>query len=303
MAFIHKYSTISKGDTFNQGIIDTCINFKKGTDIIHPNYKEAIPGLNLRRMSTIVKMGLANTIKCSTSNKIDAIVVGTGLGSIHHTELFLSSVVNNYQSILSPTPFINSVHNTISGEIALHTHNKGYNSTYSQNGLSFEGALLDAMLLTKEGKSVILGGVDESIPILDDLLTKMKSKKLFSSGSSFFNLSLNKKYSLAEVSNCIITKEEHLVSLMNTKVNPEEDFIISGVSTCNKSEQTNTFSYSKYSGIYMTNPAFGLQLAVEILNSLEIDELDGYKLPSKLKKVIIINRSLKDDVGVIIVKK
>ena len=303
MAFIHKYSTISKGDTFNQGIIDTWINFKKETEIIYPNYKETIPGVNLRRMSTIVKMGLANTIKCSTSNKVDAIVVGTGLGSIHHTELFLSSFINANQSILSPTPFINSVHNTISGEIALHTQNKGYNSTYSHNGLSFEGALLDAMLLTKEGKSVILGGVDESIPILDDLLTKMKSKNLFSSGSSFFNLSPNKKHSLAEVTNCIITKEKQLPSLINTELNPEEDFIISGSSTCNKSGNTNAFNYSKYSGIYMTNSSFGLQLAVEILNSLETHELGRYKLPSKLKRVIIINHSSKNDVGVIIVKK
>ena len=303
MAFIHKYSTISKGDTFNQGIINTCINFKKKTEIIHPNYKESIPGINLRRMSAIVKMGLANTIKCSTNNKIDAIVVGTGLGSIHHTELFLSSFINAGQSILSPTPFINSVHNTISGEIALHTQNKGYNSTYSQNGLSFEGALLDAMLLTTEGENVILGGVDESIPILNDLLTKMKSKNLFSSGSSFFNLSPNKKKSLAEVTNCIITKENQLISLMDTELNPEEDFIISGFSTCTKSENINTFHYSKYSGIYMTNSSFGLQLAVEILNSLEANKLDGYNLPSKLKRVIIINHSSKNDVGVIIVRK
>ena len=303
MAFIHKYSTISKGDTFDQGIIDTCINFKKETEIIHPNYKEAIPGINLRRMSAIVKMGLANTIKCSISNKADAIVVGTGLGSIHHTELFLSSFINSDQSILSPTPFINSVHNTISGEIALHTQNKGYNSTYSHNGLSFEGALLDAMLLTKEGKNVIIGGIDESIPILDDILTEMKSKNLFSSGSSFFNLSPNKRHSLAEVTNCIITKEKQLTSLMNIEWNPEEDFIISGSSTCNKPENTNTFNYSKYSGIYMTNSSFGLQLAVEILNFLETTELDGHKLPSKLKRVIIINHSSKDDVGVIIVEK
>ena len=303
MAFIHKYSTISKGDTFNQGIIDTRINFKSETEIIHPNYKEAIPGVNLRRMSTIVKMGLANTIKCSTSNKIDAIVVGTGLGSIHHTELFLSSFINDNQSILSPTPFINSVHNTISGEIALHTQNKGYNSTYSHNGLSFEGALLDAMLLTKEGKNVMFGGIDESIPILDNLLTKMKSKNLFSSGSSFFNLSPNKKHSLAEVTNCILTKEKLLPSLIDTELKPEEDFIISGSSTCTKSENTNTFNYSKYSGIYMTNSSFGLQLAVEILNFLETTELDGHKLPSKLKRVIIINHSSKNDVGVIIVRR
>jgi hypothetical protein len=53
----------------------------------------------------------------------------------------------------------------------------------------------------------------------------------------------------------------------------------------------------------MTNSSFGLQLAVEILNSLETHKLDRYKLPSKLKRVIIINHSSKDDVGVIIVEK
>ena len=166
-----------------------------------------------------------------------------------------------------------------------------------------QNTILDAMLLPKEGGNVIIGGIDESIPILNNLLTKMKSKNLFSSGSSFFNLSPNKKHSLAEVTNCIITKEKQLPSLINTELNPEEDFIISGSSTCNKSGNTNAFNYSKYSGIYMTNSSFGLQLAVEILNSLATNELDGYKLPSKLKRVIIINHSSKNDVGVIIVKK
>ena len=299
MAFIHNYSTISKGNTFNQGIIDGCINFKIATDIIHPYYNDVIAGINLRRMSVTVKMSLANTIKCLPGNKVDAIVVATGLASIHNSELFLCSLIDPEQSILSPTPFINSVHNTISGEIALHTQNKGYNSTYSQGSLSFEGALLDSILLTKEGKNVIVGGVDEAVPILDKMWTESK----FTTGSTFFNLSHNKEHSLAEISNCIITKEDQLISLMDTEFNPEEDFIISGASTCNKLEKINAFNYSKYSGVYMTNSSFGLQLAVEILNSLETNELDGHKLPSKLKRVIIINRCSKNDVGVIIVKK
>ena len=99
MAFIHKYSTISKGNTFNQGIIDGCINSKIATDITHPDYKDVITGINLRRMSVIVKMGLANTINCSTRNKIDAIVVATGLASLHNSELFLCSLIDPEQSI------------------------------------------------------------------------------------------------------------------------------------------------------------------------------------------------------------
>ena len=89
MAFIHKYSTISNGDTFNNGALNNSV----GNNIIYPDYKKTIPGINLRRMSAIVKMGLANTIKCLTNNKVDAIIVATGLASIHNSELFLSSFI------------------------------------------------------------------------------------------------------------------------------------------------------------------------------------------------------------------
>lgn len=300
MTFIHKYSTISNGDTFNCGVLNNSV----GNDIIYPDYKNAIPGINLRRMSTIVKMGLANTIKCLDGNKLDAVVVGTGLGSIHNTELFLSSFINTNQSILSPTPFINSVHNTISGEIALHTKNTGYNATYSQGGLSFEGALLDAILLTKENKNVIVGGVDESTSVLEEVLTKMKSKRLFTSGSSFFNLSPNKKNAKGELISCTITKKVKLISLLESlNYHKRTDFIISGHSACNYTNNLKTFNYSKYSGIYMTNASYGLQLAIEILNSSSITEIDGYKLPSNLKRIFIINHSSSNDLGVILIKK
>jgi len=300
MAFIHKYSTISNGDTFNNGVLNNTV----GNTIIYPDYKKTIPGVNLRRMSAIVKMGLANTIKCLNGKKVDAVVVGTGLGSIHHTELFLSSFVNTEQSILSPTPFINSVHNTISGEIALHTKNQGYNATYSQGGLSFEGALLDAILLTKENKNVIIGGVDESTPVLEKVLNKMKAKRLFTSGSSFFNLSPDKKNSLAEVINCTITKRGKLISLLDSfNYNPQKDFILSGHSTCNYTNNLKTLNYSNYSGVYMTNSSYGLQLAVEILNTSDIAELDGYTFPENLKRIFIINHSSNHDIGVVIIKK
>ena len=302
MTFIHKYSSISAGNSFKNGILKTFINFKDKLEIIHPIYKETILGINLRRMPIIVKMGLANTIKCSTNNKVDAIVVATGLGSIHNTELFLCSFIDSKQSILSPSPFINSVHNTISGEIALHTQNKGYNTTYSQGGLSFEGALLDTILLTKEGKNVILGGADEAIPIIDENLKKEGFKSQFSSGSSFFNLSNNKKESLAEIVDCNITKENKLESYIADNFKSNEDVIISGFSTTKNLKEIKNLNYSKFCGIYMTNSAFGLQLAVEILNS-NISELDGHILPSTIKRIFIVNYASKNDIGIIILKK
>ena len=302
MAYIQKYSTISKGNTFDNGIINEFLNKNGEKNVVHPKYREAIPGVNLRRMSGIVKMGLANTIKCSDNIKSDAIVVATGLGSINHTERFLSSYIQSDQTILSPTPFINSVHNTISGEIALHTQNKGYNSTYSQGGLSFEGALLDAMLLTQEGKNVTIGGVDESIPILDEILYKMKTKNIFTSGSSFFRISNKKERSLAKIINCIITKENKLDAFLNKNFDSNKDFIISGNSTCNTRKNTKYLDYSNFSGIFMTNSAFGLQLAVELLNSNK-NTFDGHKFPKKINKIFVINYASKSDIGIIILKK
>lgn len=302
MAFIHKYSTISQSNVFNRNILDYYFNNPANIELIHPEYKKVISGINLRRMSAIVKMGLANTLVCIPRQKVDAIVVGTGLGSIHNTELFLSSFTDSELFVLSPTPFINSVHNTISGEIALHTKNKGYNSTYSQGGLSFEGALIDAILLTKEGHNVILGGVDESTPILNNIIKKMGSQYKFTTGSTFFNLSSIKKDSLAEILNCIITKKHKLNSLINENFNPNEDFIISGSSFCNSSERIKHLDYSKFSGIYMSNSAFGMQLAVELLNS-NITHIENHNLPLNMKRIFIINYASKNDVGVTILRK
>lgn len=302
MSFIHKYSTISKGDTFHDGIIDGCIKIKNREETTHPKYKDIISGVNLRRMSKIVKMGLANTINCSFIKRTDAIVVATGLASVYNSELFLSSLIERTDSIFSPTPFINSVHNTISGEIALHTHNKGYNSTYTQGGLSFEGALLDSIMLTKEGKDVIIGGVDEELPILENLSIKNTRKEKFSTGSTFFNLSSNKKNALAEIVDCFIAKEKEADNYINNNFRVNEDLIISGHSICNHSKDITTLNYSKFSGIFMTNPAFGVQLGVELMRN-NIKSIDGHKLPSELNRIFIINYASKQNVGIITLKK
>jgi len=301
MAFIHNYSTISRGDTFNKGVLYSCMS--TNNEVLFPNYKENIPGINLRRVSTIVKMGLANTLKCLGNKKTDAIVIGTGLGSIHNSELFLSSYIDSNQHILSPTPFINSVHNTISGEVALHTQSKGYNSTYSQGGLSFEGAVMDTILLTKERKQVILGSVDESTPTLDTILQKMNIQHLFDTGSSFFYCTDNKKKSLAEITHCIISTKNKIKSILfDLKFNINEDYIISGNSSCYPMN-LDTFDYSKFCGIYMTNPSFGMQLAIEILNSSTSTCIDGYNFPDQCKRIFIINHASKTDIGIIIIKK
>jgi hypothetical protein len=93
----------------------------------------------------------------------DAIITGTGLGCIEDTEKFLISILENDEKLLPPTSFIQSTHNTVSAQIALELKCNSYNYTYVHRALSFESALLDALMMLAEGeaKSILLGAADE----------------------------------------------------------------------------------------------------------------------------------------------
>lgn len=118
-----------------------------------------------RRMSRIVKMGVACGLKCIEGlapESIDAIITATGFGCLADTEKFIESIVANNERLLNPTPFIQSTFNTIGGQIALLCGIHSYNVTYAHRGLSFESALIDAAMQVAEGKkNVLLGAIDE----------------------------------------------------------------------------------------------------------------------------------------------
>lgn len=134
---------------------------------ITPNYKEFIPATSLRRMSGAVKMGItAAKIALKESGVLmpGAIITGTGQGCQQDTEKFLKAMLEQNEELLSPTAFIQSTHNTVGGQIALHLKCKGYNVTYTQNSGSLESALMDAQLHffeQPEPQAVLVGGVDE----------------------------------------------------------------------------------------------------------------------------------------------
>ena len=131
-----------------------------------PNYKDYISGDLVRRMSRLIRMGVSAS-KISLSDALlqmpDAIVTGTGLGCIEDTEKFLTSMITNNEELLTPTSFIQSTHNTVSAQIALHLKCHNYNFTYVHRGFSFESAILDSMMQIETGQaaSVLLGGTDE----------------------------------------------------------------------------------------------------------------------------------------------
>ncbi|MCX6244185.1 MAG: beta-ketoacyl synthase N-terminal-like domain-containing protein [Bacteroidetes bacterium] len=137
---------------------------------LDPNYKEYIAGDMVRRMSRIIKMGVAAGKICLADAAQgpeplipDAIITGTGLGCIEDTEKFLSNMIRNNEEFLTPTAFIQSTHNTVSAQIALLLKCHNYNFTYVHRGFSFESALLDSFVRIGSGEAatVLLGGMDE----------------------------------------------------------------------------------------------------------------------------------------------
>ena len=115
-----------------------------------PDYKVIITNATLRRrMSRIIKMGVACGLECIADiapEKMQGIITATGLGCLSDTEKFLNTLIDNEERMLNPTPFIQSTFNTIGAQIALLRQIHAYNMTYVHRGLSFESALLDAMM-------------------------------------------------------------------------------------------------------------------------------------------------------------
>ena len=134
--------------------------------IIKPNYRDFIDPKALRRMSKIVRMGVVSAkvaMEDARLDQPDAIITGTGMGCQVDTEKFLNGMLDNNETLLNPTAFIQSTHNTMGAQIALMLGNNNYNFTYVHRTFSFESALLDSMMMLNEGESenILLGGIDE----------------------------------------------------------------------------------------------------------------------------------------------
>src|SRR5882757_6308061 len=89
---------------------------------VEPDYTAFIDPKSIRRMSRIVKMGVAAAYQClrgADLSKPDAIVTGTAYGCLEDTGIFLGQLIRQQEEMLSPTSFIQSTHNTVGAQIAL----------------------------------------------------------------------------------------------------------------------------------------------------------------------------------------
>lgn len=165
--FIRSAQSISPQETFpGKDLPEFVKTYDNILNCILPDFKNYFAPLERRRMSQIIKMGVAcaeEAIREANIDKPDAIISGTGLGCVKDTEKFLHNVLTSKEGLLSPTAFVQSTHNSIGAAIAVKYDCKGYNVLYAHKTVSFESALLDCNLLLNENevKYVLLGGFDE----------------------------------------------------------------------------------------------------------------------------------------------
>lgn len=147
-----------------------------------PDYSQLFDVRMIRRMSRIIKMGVAAAKDClqqaGTQNP-GAIITGTAYGCLADTELFLAKMVENNEALLTPTAFIQSTHNTVGAQIALMLKCHNYNNTFVHRGFSFESALMDAITLLNENtaEDVLVGAVDEITDTSHRLLSRFNLYK------------------------------------------------------------------------------------------------------------------------------
>ena len=178
--FIRSSACISAQKTFRtDSFLDDIVEYT-GTrlTVIEPDFKEYIDPKLIRRMSRIVKRGVAAAQECLNEAKVDmpgAVITGTALGCLEDTVTFLTRMVEQNEELLPPTAFIQSTHNTVAAQIALMLQCHEYNNTFVQKGISFESALFDTIMLLKEQEAdnILVGGTEEMVDASFKVLTRL----------------------------------------------------------------------------------------------------------------------------------
>ena len=157
-----------------------------------PDYKEVITDANSRRrMGRLLKMAVWCGLKSLDgvpSERVAGIITSTGAGFMKDTISFGSSIFDREETLLNPSPFMQSTFNTASGYIALIRKIHAYNTTYVQQADGFAASLVDAAMLlddAAEGNVALVGAFDEVTPEVDVIRQRLG---LYRVGDSFLPL-------------------------------------------------------------------------------------------------------------------
>lgn len=303
--YINGSSSISAHQVFEPSMVLTEPTIHSGDRLIciEPDYDKFLEPTQIRRLSRILKMGMATSmaaIKQADNPQIDAIITGTGFGYLEDTARFLLKMIDPDDRSMNPTAFIQSTYNTISSLVAINLKNNGYNNTFVHSGFSFESALDDAILLLKTGeaRNVLVGGIDELTKEVYDLLKRLQNARiktrkkdlslqpsktyLFGEGSSFFVLSDKPNSSVSvEITNFNLlykpVKDQIISNFENFIRKDNIELFLLGKNDEKRNDESynwisslidnkKCFNYKTLCGDYPTALSFGLWLATSILS-------------------------------------
>lgn len=277
--YIYTSSAVSNQDSFDgSDFLNNLVAIEDSKVLITPHYRDFIKPMLMRRMGKSTRMSIACAFNCMRQLNVEqpeAIIVGTGLGALADTEKFLSVSTTTEEKMLPPTAFILSGHNTIAGQIALLLKNDLYNMTHVQREVSFEYALLDAMLNVTEGKDyVLVGAYDELTPKVLDIANRFELdpniKNQLSEGAAFFMVGSDKAKATAEIKAVEIVEfkniEEAVTQFLENN-NVLDNQSVKGFVGNNLQNESSvklpfsTICYTDFCGRFFTSSAFGLHLA------------------------------------------
>lgn len=266
-------------------------------------------------MSEVLKTAITCSIDCLQQvglSQPDAIIVGTSMGCCVHTKNFLDKILSAGEGPISPTSFIVSTHNTIAGQISLLLKNHGYNMTHTQNSLSFEQSLIDAMLCIQNGSgNVLVGAADEEDDTIYNMGARLNNENIHpSSGSSFFVLSGEKStpafINLVDVGSFgLINNPPKIILefLDSNKLSPRDiDLVLYSNTDQKKTEDLERifrdrklFDYEKITGTYFTNAAFAMSYAIDILSN------DSHPVfGNGIRRILVCNNLISENLGLIL---
>ena len=184
--------------------------------------------------------------------------------------------------------------------------------TYTQNSLSFEQSLMDAMLCIENGLSnVLVGGADEEEDTIYNMRGRLKNEEiLLTSGGSFFILSHKnhekRATNLVNVGSFGLIKNANVITknfLRENNSSPNEiDLVLFAISEESKLNELKLlfdagklFDYQKITGTYYTNSAFAMHYAIDVLYT----ELNPFSI-GEIKNILVYNNLLSENLGLIL---
>jgi len=142
--------------------------------------RQFVRPMETRRMGKLMKSTMLTSLQALKQTGIDqpdAIITATAWGCLDGSEQLLQQLTEGEES-LSPTLFMQSTHNTLGSTVAIHLHDHGFNTTFTQGDRSLYWARYQARLLLRLGRcrSVLVGSYDESTPLFASLMQQLGIK-------------------------------------------------------------------------------------------------------------------------------